>query len=79
MTAPLPRQATPSWRVTSSVELLTPETINVEAIKAIYEQAYMDVSMKGGITKKSIVPATRIFLMLVPKAVNECDEDSIIE
>jgi Putative bacterial sensory transduction regulator len=37
------------------------------------------ILLKGGITKKSIVQATRIFLMLVPKAVNEYDEDSIVE
>jgi hypothetical protein len=35
--------------------------------------------IKGGVTKKAIVQATRIFLMLVPKAVNEYDEDSIVD
>ncbi len=37
------------------------------------------ILVKGGVTKKAIVQATRTFLMLVPRAVNECDEDSIIE
>ena len=37
------------------------------------------IVVKGGLTKKSIVQATRIFMMLVPKAVGECDEDGIIE
>jgi len=37
------------------------------------------VLLKGGITKKAIVQATRVFLMLVPKAVNECDEDGIVD
>jgi len=35
--------------------------------------------LKGGVTKKAIVQATRAFLTLVPKAVNECDEDGIVE
>jgi hypothetical protein len=37
------------------------------------------VLLKGGVTKKAIVQATRVFLMLVPKAVNECDEDGIVD
>ncbi|MGL6073744.1 MAG: YbjN domain-containing protein [Fimbriiglobus sp.] len=37
------------------------------------------VLLKGGVTKKAIVQATRVFLMLVPKAVNEYDEDGIVE
>jgi len=37
------------------------------------------ILLKGGLTKKAIVQATRAFLMLVPKAVNECDEDGIVE
>ena len=37
------------------------------------------ILVKGGLTKKAIVQATRAFLMLVPKAVNECDEDGIVE
>jgi hypothetical protein len=37
------------------------------------------ILVKGGVTKKAIVQATRTFLMLVPRAVNECDEDSIVE
>ncbi|MCZ2343182.1 MAG: YbjN domain-containing protein [Bacteroidales bacterium] len=36
------------------------------------------VLLKGGVTKKMIVQATRVFLMLVPRAVQECDEDNII-
>lgn len=35
--------------------------------------------LKGGVTKKAIVQATRVFLMLVPRAVNECDEDGIVD
>lgn len=35
--------------------------------------------LKGGVTKKHIVQATRVFLMLVPKAVSECDEDGIVD
>jgi hypothetical protein len=37
------------------------------------------VLLKGGVTKKAIAQATRVFLMIVPKAVNECDEDGIVE
>jgi hypothetical protein len=37
------------------------------------------VLLKGGITKKAVVQATRVFLMLVPRAVNECDEDGIVD
>ncbi len=37
------------------------------------------VLLKGGVTKKAIVQATRVFLMLVPRAVNECDEDGIVD
>ena len=37
------------------------------------------VLLKGGVTKKAIVQATRVFLMLVPRAVNECDEESIVD
>lgn len=37
------------------------------------------VVLKGGVTKKNIVQATRTFLMLVPKAVNELDEDGIVD
>jgi hypothetical protein len=37
------------------------------------------VLLKGGATKKAIVQAVRVFLMLVPKAVNECDEDEIVD
>ena len=37
------------------------------------------ILLKGGLTNKAIVQATRAFLMLVPKAVNECDEDGIVE
>jgi hypothetical protein len=37
------------------------------------------VLLKGGATRKAIVQATRVFLMLVPKAVNECDEDGIVD
>lgn len=36
------------------------------------------ILLKGGITKKAIVQATRIFLMLVPRAVQDCDEDNIV-
>lgn len=35
--------------------------------------------LKGGVAKKHIVQATRVFLMLVPKAVSECDEDGIVD
>lgn len=35
--------------------------------------------LKGGVTKKAVVQATRLFLMLVPRAVNECDEDGIVD
>jgi hypothetical protein len=35
--------------------------------------------LKGGVSKKHIVQATRVFLMLVPKAVSECDEDGIVD
>jgi hypothetical protein len=31
------------------------------------------------VSKKHIVQATRVFLMLVPKAVSECDEDGIVD
>ena len=37
------------------------------------------ILLKGGITRKALVQATRVFLMLVPKAVNECDEDGIVD
>jgi hypothetical protein len=37
------------------------------------------IILKGGVTKKAIVQATRVFLMLVPRAVNECDEDGIVD
>jgi hypothetical protein len=37
------------------------------------------ILLKGGMTRKAIVQATRVFLMLVPRAVNECDEDSIVD
>lgn len=37
------------------------------------------VLLKGGVTRKAIVQATRVFLMLVPRAVNECDEDGIVD
>jgi hypothetical protein len=37
------------------------------------------ILLKGGITKKAVVQATRVFLMLVPRAVNECDEDGIVD
>ena len=37
------------------------------------------ILLKGGITKKAIVQATRVFLMLVPRAVNEFDEDGIVD
>jgi hypothetical protein len=37
------------------------------------------VLLKGGVTRKAIVQAVRVFLMLVPKAVNECDEDGIVD
>ena len=37
------------------------------------------ILVKGGVTKKAIVQATRAFLTLVPKAVNECDEEGIVE
>lgn len=37
------------------------------------------VLLKGGATRKAIVQAVRVFLMLVPKAVNECDEDEIVD
>lgn len=37
------------------------------------------VLLKGGVTRKAIVQATRAFLMLVPRAVNECDEDGIVD
>jgi hypothetical protein len=37
------------------------------------------VLLKGGVTKKAIVQATRVFLMLVPRAVNECDEEGIVD
>jgi hypothetical protein len=37
------------------------------------------ILLKGGLTKKAIVQATRVFLMLVPRAVNECDEDGIVD
>ena len=37
------------------------------------------ILLKGGATRKGIVLATRMFMLLVPKAVNECDEDGIVE
>lgn len=37
------------------------------------------ILLKGGVTRKAIVQAVRVFLMLVPKAVNECDEDGIVD
>lgn len=37
------------------------------------------VFLKGGATRKAVVLATRMFMLLVPKAVNECDEDGIVE
>lgn len=36
------------------------------------------ILLKGGATKKAIVQATRVFLMLVPRAVQDCDEDNIV-
>jgi hypothetical protein len=38
-----------------------------------------DITIKGGVTKKQIAQATRMFLKFVPKAVSECDEDGIID
>ena len=37
------------------------------------------ILLKGGVTRKAIIQATRIFLMLVPRAVTECDEEGIVE
>ena len=37
------------------------------------------VLVKGGVTPKALVQATRIFLMLVPRAVHDCDEDGIVD
>ena len=37
------------------------------------------VYLKGGVTPKALVQATRAFLSIVPKAVTECDEDGIVE
>ena len=37
------------------------------------------ILLKGGATRKALVQATRVFLMLVPKAVNDCDEDGIVD
>lgn len=37
------------------------------------------VLLKGGVTRKAIVQASRVFLMLVPRAVNECDDDGIVD
>jgi hypothetical protein len=37
------------------------------------------ILVKGGVTRKAVVQATRTFLMLFPRAVNECDEDGIVE
>ena len=37
------------------------------------------ILIKGGVTRKAIVQATRTFLTLFPRAVNECDEDGIVE
>ena len=37
------------------------------------------VYLKGGITPRALVQATRAFLSIVPKAVTECDEDGIVE
>lgn len=35
--------------------------------------------LKGGVTRKSLVQVTRYFMMLFPKAVNECDTEGIVE
>jgi hypothetical protein len=37
------------------------------------------IILRGGVTRKAIVQATRVFLMLVPRAVNDCDEDGIVD
>ena len=37
------------------------------------------ISLKGGVTPKAVVQATRMFLMLVPRAVHDCDDDGIVE
>lgn len=37
------------------------------------------IYLKGGVTTKALVQATRAFLSIVPKAVGECDEDGIVE
>lgn len=37
------------------------------------------VYLKGGVTAKAVVQATRAFLKIVPQAVTECDEDGIVE
>jgi hypothetical protein len=38
-----------------------------------------DITVKGGVTKKQIAQATRLFLKFVPKAVADLDEDGIID
>jgi len=37
------------------------------------------IVIRGGVTKKAVVQATRLFLTLVTRAVNECDEDEIVD
>jgi len=38
-----------------------------------------DITIKGGVTRKQIAQATRLFLKFVPKAVADLDEDGIID
>jgi len=38
-----------------------------------------DIYIKGGVTRRQIAQATRMFLKLVPKAVADSDEDGIID
>jgi hypothetical protein len=38
-----------------------------------------DITLKGGVTKKLIAHATRMFIKFVIKAVADCDEDGIID
>jgi len=35
--------------------------------------------LRGGVTKKAVVQTTRTFMNLVTRAVNECDEDEIVD
>ncbi len=37
------------------------------------------ILLRGGVTKKAVVQTTRTFMTLVTRAVNECDEDEIVD